>query len=131
MNFISRIFARKTKAEKQAQKEAAFKLEIVRSWFSSDYVEFHYTTGNGWKPIYTCNSPFLGHIDYDYVWEPLHYQLGSGNFDAEKEKFASYAQIQAYEEEQRLKFTTGQERLRLERLQIQERKAAALKRANS
>lgn len=109
-----------------------FKLRIVPAWFSSDYVQFEYTrNGKTWHTIYTCSSPFLGHLDYNYVWERLSYRLGNGIFDHEKEKFSSYEKIKAYEEQQYKKYIDGNKDLERQREEIRERKKEAYKRANS
>lgn len=110
-----------------------FKLKVVESWFSEDWVEFMYTANGGksWKKIYRAESPFLGHIDCDWKWSPLTYRLGDGDFRAEKERFSSYQKILDYEKEQEKIYYEGQESVERQRRQIEERRLEALKRANN
>lgn len=110
-----------------------FRLEIVESWFSEDYVEFRYSANGGksWKNIYHANPPFLGNIDYDWKWETLTYELGSGDFRAERERFSSYQKILDYEKEQEKKYYEGQESVIRQRNLNKQQRLNALKRANS
>lgn len=109
----------------------AFKLKIVRSWFSDEYVEFKYTkNGIFWKKIYYCEPPFLGCLDNDYIWEPLSYRLGNGNFDYEKEMFSTYEKIKKFEEQEWKKYIEGNESIKRQREEMRQKRLDALKRAN-
>lgn len=110
-----------------------FQLRIVESWFSNEYVQFEYSANGGrtWKTIYHAEPPFLGSINYDWDWKPLSYSLGNGNFRFEKEKFSSYQKILDYEKEQEKTYYEGQESIKRQRREIEERRLEALKRANN
>lgn len=108
-----------------------FKLKIVESWFSEKYVEFKYTkNGIFWKKIYCCRPPFLGHLDYNYTWEPLCYGLGGGNFDCEKEKFSTYEKIKEFEKQQWEEYVKGNKSVKRQRNEMKQKQLEALKRAN-
>jgi len=107
----------------------AFKLKIVESWFSGEYVEFKYTkNGIFWKKIYNCEPPFYSK---SYTWEPLHCRLGNGNFDKEREKFSTYKKIKEFEEQEWRKYIEKNESIKKEIEEIKQKRLNALKRANS
>lgn len=109
----------------------AFKLKIVSSWFSEEYVVFKYTTnGIFWKKIYCCQPPFLDLLEYNYTWEPLSFPLGSGNFEYEKEMFSTIEKIKEYEENEWKKYVKGNESLKRQRKEYKEKRLQALRRAN-
>jgi hypothetical protein len=107
-----------------------FKLEVVPSWFSNDYVSFRYTTnGVTWKTIQCARAPFLS--DDDWKMEHVAYRLGDGNFTYEKAQWDSKEKIEAYEANERQHAKTGQVALEEERVQREVRRKEAFKRANS
>lgn len=110
-----------------------FKLRIVPAWFSNEWIEFEYTANGGrsWKRVHGAYAPFLGHVDYDWKWEPVHYKLGNGNFDHEKEKFSSYQKILDYERSEEETYYKGMEEQKKRREKISQDKKDAYRRANS
>lgn len=110
-----------------------FKLRIVPSWFSKDYVELEYSANGGktWKRIYCAAAPFFGSIDYDWKWEPLHYRLGNGDFTYEKEKFSSYQKIIDFEKSEEIRYQKGVEEQKNRRVEASQKIKDAYKKANS
>ena len=110
-----------------------FKLRIVPAWFSNDWINFEYSANGGrtWKKVYGAYPPFLGSADYDWKWEPVHYQLGNGEFTAEKGKFSSYQKILDFEKKEEIEYHNGVEAQELRRANIKKNKQEAYNRANS
>jgi len=109
-----------------------FRLRIVPAWFSNEWVEFEYS-GNGgetWKRVHGANKPYLDHVDYDWKWEPVHYQLGDGDFDHEKKKFSSYQKILDFEEKELIEYYKGVESQNQRRIENKQKKKEAYIRAN-
>lgn len=110
-----------------------FRLKIVESWFSENFIEFRYSANGGqsWKKIYYAKEPLLNRIDHDWEWKTLTYKLGSGDFSTEKKRFSSYQKILDYHKEQEEKYKKGQESHERKRKIEEEERLKALKRANN
>jgi len=110
-----------------------FKLRIVRSWFSDDYVEFEYSANGGrdWKKIYNSVKPFLGLLQYDYEWKPIRFRLDKGDFTYEREKFSSYQKILDFENKEKSEYEAGMSSVIKQRNDMESKKIEALKRANA
>lgn len=110
-----------------------FQLKVVEAWYSKTRIAFKYTANGGksWKYIHHANPPFLGHIDYNWEWEVLTYNLGNGDFSSEKQKFSSYQKILDYEKEQEKIYYEGQEKVERQRRLNEEKRLESFKRANS
>ncbi|MFA5153781.1 MAG: hypothetical protein WC554_14565 [Clostridia bacterium] len=111
-----------------------FKLRIVPSWFSEDYVSFEYTANGGktWKTIKCADSPFLNSLEYDWKWKTLSYRLTyNADFSHEKEKFSSYQKIKDFEAAQKKIYEEGVINVEKERKEVEERRKAKYKSLNN
>ena len=106
-----------------------FKLRVSQSWFSSDYVQFEYTT-NGWywRTIKTCDHPFLD--EENYGMKTLTTPLDEYGIDFWKRRFSRLEDIESYEREQRKIGIEGNEKLREQRKRRIESKRDILRKAN-
>jgi hypothetical protein len=106
-----------------------FKLKIVPSWFSSDYVVFKYKKGIFWHTIHCCSE--TGYGIYDMCkWDYLTYRIGEGNFDYEKEKFSTYDKIKEFEAEEWKELIDNNKKLKEEQKEYEEKKKKSYERAN-
>jgi len=106
-----------------------FKLKIVESWFSNDYVHIEYKTKRRWRKIKCAKSPNLP----NEMWEVeyLTYSLGDGNFMEKKKKFNSIKKIKAFEEKEFEKIKIGNIKKIKEQEEAEIKRQEAFKRANS
>jgi hypothetical protein len=109
-----------------------FKLKVVSSWFSEDYVSFKYTANGGrsWKTIRCAHEPFLGTMDDNWEWSALAYKLSPGStFEYEKRQWETYQGVLNYEAKEWKKYLDGwekQERRRREYVENRRKQLSAL-----
>ena len=108
-----------------------FRLKIVESWFSKDFVQITYSTNNSltWNYIHYCKDS-IG-IDYDYEWNRISYSLSLvTHIKSERKKFSSYEKITEYEKIEKEKLITGNKRLKKNRELKEEKRKESFKKVN-
>ncbi len=111
-----------------------FKLELEQS-YGGGMVYFRYSANGGrnWKYVYWSQKPFLGDMDYDWLWERVSYlsnNLKEDSFTYELNQFSSYQKILDYEKQQEQEFEKGDKEHRAYRKQYYDSKRKTIENIN-